>query len=526
MSFPTTSVVDNFNRANEGPPPSASWKAVDDLWGGMKVVSNGCKAGTGNSINGAVLTTAASSADSEAYMTISTKPGTGSSAGVLLRGKDMTGSGAVAPDGYEIEWSDDDGNGTVETIAVYRMDNGSFTKLGASISRTCSNGYKLGASMAGSTIEVFTDEGAGWTSRGTRTDSTYTAAGYYGIQFYEGTASPTAVADDFGGGAIVAGGTSYTQDVSGALTSSGVLIRQMSKLLAGSLTDSGALSKSTSKAFSGLLSSSGSDTKQAGKAFAGSLSSSGSLIKTSLKALSGALTSSGGLVRDSFKVVSGALTSSGTLLRSISRSLSGTLTSSGDLSKQTAKDFSGTLTSFGVLVAIKTALLSLAGAISFSGALTKQSSKVVEGNLASSGSLVRDISKALSGALLGAGSLIKQTAKTFSGSLTSSGTLSALKAALISLGGAISFSGSITKQVGKSLTGTLTSSGTINKLIGYVVTGSLTSGGAVVKKTSRFFTGAISSSGSLVAQFISGVGGFLGEVLAKGMFHGMFRKKR
>ena len=39
MAFPTTGILDDFNRGNEGPPPSANWTTLVQ---GHKVVSNAC----------------------------------------------------------------------------------------------------------------------------------------------------------------------------------------------------------------------------------------------------------------------------------------------------------------------------------------------------------------------------------------------------------------------------------------------------------------------------------------------------
>lgn len=40
MAFPTTPILDNFNRGDEGPPPSANWTTVTWSDGGLKVLSN------------------------------------------------------------------------------------------------------------------------------------------------------------------------------------------------------------------------------------------------------------------------------------------------------------------------------------------------------------------------------------------------------------------------------------------------------------------------------------------------------
>ena len=43
MAFPTTGLLDDFNRADEGPPPSASWSiSYGGPHGELKVSSNQC----------------------------------------------------------------------------------------------------------------------------------------------------------------------------------------------------------------------------------------------------------------------------------------------------------------------------------------------------------------------------------------------------------------------------------------------------------------------------------------------------
>jgi hypothetical protein len=74
MTFPTTPILDDFNRANEGPPPSANWSAYHASWGfgdGLEVVSNQCK---GNSYNlcGDWWSVETFGSDCEVYVTIAT----------------------------------------------------------------------------------------------------------------------------------------------------------------------------------------------------------------------------------------------------------------------------------------------------------------------------------------------------------------------------------------------------------------------------------------------------------------------
>jgi hypothetical protein len=102
------------------------------------------------------------------------------------------GSGAV--DGYAI-LAYTDGN-----IYVYKMTNWAYTQLGATIAQTMANGASLGVRMIGSTIDVYYKAPAGsWTLIGTRSDSTYSAAGKVGVQFFDSTSHRL---DDFGAGTL------------------------------------------------------------------------------------------------------------------------------------------------------------------------------------------------------------------------------------------------------------------------------------------------------------------------------------
>lgn len=101
----------------------------------------------------------------------------------------------------------------------------------------------------------------------------------------------TIVADP--SGFFSAGGTTYNQNVSGAITPTGALVRQAAKASAGSVTPTGALTRQAGKALGGTVTPSGSLTKLTARAFAGTLSAAGTLVKQTSKRLLGALTPTG-----------------------------------------------------------------------------------------------------------------------------------------------------------------------------------------------------------------------------------------
>lgn len=182
MPFPTTGIIDNFNRADEGPPPSSNWT---DLANGLKVVSNQVD-GTTDGVNWSCWNVATFGPDCEAYMTMTERTTEG--VGLTIRGTTLNVS---TIDGYLMHYND--GTGKLE---VNRCDNGSFTRLGAQVNWIASAGDKLGAECIGSTLKTLIHDGS-WTEKVSRSDGTYGSAGYIGWRPLKTFAS-----DDFSGGTI------------------------------------------------------------------------------------------------------------------------------------------------------------------------------------------------------------------------------------------------------------------------------------------------------------------------------------
>jgi len=184
-SFPQSSILDTFNRANEGPPPSASWGGIWENGSvGMVVSGNTCT--NASNSNGTSYWGSSFGPDVEAYLTITAF---GAYQGIAAR---LAGTLGSSPNGYYVQ-------GESNSIEIFRIDGGSFVQLGASISQTISNGDSLGISIVGTTITAYYKVGAGaWTAVGNRTDSTYSAAGKIGVR----SAGTSVVLDGFGGGTI------------------------------------------------------------------------------------------------------------------------------------------------------------------------------------------------------------------------------------------------------------------------------------------------------------------------------------
>src|SRR3990167_3771972 len=157
--FPRTTILDNFNRADEG-PTMTGWSSVGP-YGEWKVLTNQC-------VVNSVSTYAANNyntifdANEEVYATVVTLPGSGSSFALGFRFNTSTFNGydvAVIP--------------SSSVIRVNRLDAGVATQLGTDISQVFSAGDVLGARMVGDTITVYVNG----VSVAERTDSTHSAGG-------------------------------------------------------------------------------------------------------------------------------------------------------------------------------------------------------------------------------------------------------------------------------------------------------------------------------------------------------------
>lgn len=205
MPFPTTSILDNFNRTDEGPPPSASWDFPIGSFvpNGLSVISN-TVGRTPNNFGGAYWVASVFGPNSEIYGTITTMVGSDTiDFGLVLRiqSPGSGGAGGAGMDGYFVSFIRNSPNFQLQ---FYRIDNAVFTQLGTT--QTPGNlvvGDKIGVQMIDDSIQAYRDAGGGWAAYGTpETDGTYSGAGYVGLVI----ADPTGRMDDVGGGTAVIGG--------------------------------------------------------------------------------------------------------------------------------------------------------------------------------------------------------------------------------------------------------------------------------------------------------------------------------
>ena len=192
--FPTTPVLDTFNRTDENPLTTTTWTATVFAGDVTLAISSNVAAGTGTD-NGNYWNVKTFQ-NCEVYTTITTKAGNGAGPQLYWR----TVQHGAGLDGYVMTQRTAAGT---DTLQVLRIDNSSVTQLGATISQEITNGDSIGVRMIGPTIEVWYRSGSGaWTLLTTRSDTTYTAAG----NIAAGGNGTVWRIDNFGGGNFRGGG--------------------------------------------------------------------------------------------------------------------------------------------------------------------------------------------------------------------------------------------------------------------------------------------------------------------------------
>ena len=184
LGFPSTVVLDTFNRANGA--PGSNWSGATS---GYAISSNRLDVGSG----GALFWTSQFGPDQEAFITLTTIDSTGTRQNILLKSQSRTSwnSGVI-----EVAYS-----AVNKRIQVWTYSSAQgWVQRGANISVTMVNGDTFGArARANGMVEVYrngvllaTRDASAWTYAGN--------GGYIGIWFYR---SNKAFVDNFGGGTIV-----------------------------------------------------------------------------------------------------------------------------------------------------------------------------------------------------------------------------------------------------------------------------------------------------------------------------------
>lgn len=185
-TFPTTSLLDDFNRADGALGANWSNKILASDSANMSILSNTLRGSDATS--SAYWSASQFGPDIEAYLTYSTA----SSSGTYIYAKMQNPNVSGATDGYIL--------GQTASVFLLRIDNDVNTSLTPSISLVPANGDSLGIRIEGSRVSLwYKPSGGVWTERAASEDSTYTSAGYIGIKEFA-----TALRfDDFGGGTKV-----------------------------------------------------------------------------------------------------------------------------------------------------------------------------------------------------------------------------------------------------------------------------------------------------------------------------------
>lgn len=181
---PVTSVLDDFNRANENPlSGGGNWtNKIVSADSDMKVDTNKAQAVAYGS---AWWSATSFNADQEAFVTDTSAA---EACRVYTR---LAAPGTAGADGYTLVAA-----APGSALQLYRMDDTAFTAIGAAFTQTIVAGDSFKLVSIGSTHTICFKPAAGsWTELGTRTDGTYNASGYIGIY-----AASNFTVDDFGGG--------------------------------------------------------------------------------------------------------------------------------------------------------------------------------------------------------------------------------------------------------------------------------------------------------------------------------------
>lgn len=211
QAYPATGILDDFNRANAGPPPSASW--VNSLGSGLKVVSNELQPNAYGADHGSSWNTSLN-ADQEFYVRFGrTSPFPTNESGTFCIYLRMVTANDFTSNHYEICATPRSGNDVVE---VYKVVATVYTKLGGDIAigRNFSSSDTFGAAMRGSTLSVVLNGAV----IGTVADGAIAGSGYAGAAFISMTSGSV---DYVGGGNLPA--------LSSGVCSTGYCLRELGK---------------------------------------------------------------------------------------------------------------------------------------------------------------------------------------------------------------------------------------------------------------------------------------------------------
>jgi hypothetical protein len=188
-AFPTTGILDSFDRANAG-SLGADWNEVVASY---SIVSNQARGNAVSNWQIANYVAITYDADFEVYLTLNTLSNTSGSGEIY--GIDANGNG------YGVLW-----NNYTNTMQI-SIHNGSDwgEALGSVISQTINSGNKIGFSKVGSTLTAYINTGGGWSVVDTVIDNTYNVSPIYLSMACYRSSTEADYYNDFGGGTAVSG---------------------------------------------------------------------------------------------------------------------------------------------------------------------------------------------------------------------------------------------------------------------------------------------------------------------------------
>lgn len=211
MAFPTTGVLDTFNRANGAIGSNWTNDTIGQGATAYTILGNVMDSGSGLYAE-MYWNPATYGPDCEVYATVATiGNGTGPSFGLMIRAQSP---GSASCDGYRL---------TIEPAVSNRWTVSEVLNAGettlATGTQAVSAGHKIGLEAIGNAIKAYYYNGSSWSNVVDTTDpnNTYSGAGNIGIWSYSGASAATDHQyDDFSGGTVVGGGTDYDADPNAA----------------------------------------------------------------------------------------------------------------------------------------------------------------------------------------------------------------------------------------------------------------------------------------------------------------------
>lgn len=217
MAFPTTGLLHDFTGTAGTIPPSADWtNLIAGTGSGIKIVSNNCGGNIGGdgTFSSGWWNLSTYGPDCEVYCVVPTRQLT-TPARILSLFLGLITPGSSSVDGYRFDITTDTATTPDDFWKITRVDNNVGTQLGSTVGQAYASGDSFGAERIGSTLTGYLKTGGVWSSVITQSDSTYTSAGYIGVQMEDSVFR----IDDFSGGTVVsaASGGTWTKTIGAGL---------------------------------------------------------------------------------------------------------------------------------------------------------------------------------------------------------------------------------------------------------------------------------------------------------------------